>query len=112
MTANDMFLQVRHILENCPEITDITSRKRACLKTLEITVENSNSLLSNVPGVVRLKTVTTDMAGNCLVTLMKAEDAAGRLHDLVAVQFGAEDKTVCTTVSEVMIRYARQRLLS
>ena len=112
MTANDMFLLVRHIMKNHPEITEITSRKSACLETLDVTVENSNPLLFNVPGVVGLKTGTTDMAGNCLVTLMRAEDAYGRLHDLVAVQFGAEDKTVCTSVSEVLIRYARQRLLS
>ena len=111
MTANDMFILVRHIMKNDPEITAITSRKGAFLKTLDTTVENSNPLLYNVPGVVGLKTGTTDMARNCLVTLMKAEDADGERHDLVAVQFGAEDKTVCTSVSEVLIRYARQRLL-
>ena len=112
MTANDMFILVRHIMKNYPEITDITSRRSVCLKTLDITVDNSNPLLYNVPGVVGLKTGTTDMARNCLVVLMKAEDANGEQHDLVAVQFGAEDKTVRTSVSEVLIRYARQRLLS
>ena len=98
--------------KNYPEITDITSRRSVCLTTLDITVDNSNPLLYNVPGVVGLKTGTTDMAQNCLVVLMKAEDANGEQHDLVAVQFGAEDKTVRTSVSEVLIRYARQRLLS
>ena len=112
MTANDMFILVRHIIKNYPEITEITSRKSACLETLDITVVNSNPLLFNVPGVVGLKTGTTDMARNCLVVLMKAEDADGRQHDLAAVQFGAEDKTVRISASEVLIRYARQRLLS
>lgn len=111
MTANDMFLLVRYLMETYPEITGITSRKTAYLKTLDITVRNTNALLYNVPGVIGLKTGTTDMARNCLVALMEAEDSKGKQHYLVAVQFGAEDETVRTSVTEELIRYAKQRLM-
>ena len=112
MTANDMFLIVRYIVKNCPEITEFTSTKRIQLDTLGVSVSNTNPLLYNVPDVVGLKTGTTDMARNCLVVLMRAEDSNKAVHNLVAIQFGAEDETVRITLSELLIRYARQRLLS
>ncbi|MBO4394214.1 MAG: hypothetical protein J5800_07720, partial [Spirochaetales bacterium] len=85
---------------------------RIQLDTLGVSVSNTNPLLYNVPDVVGLKTGTTDMARNCLVVLMRAEDSNKAVHNLVAIQFGAEDETVRITLSELLIRYARQRLLS
>ena len=112
MTANDMFLIVRYLLNTYPEVTEITSLKTIHLDNLGITVGNTNPLLFNEPDVVGLKTGTTDMARNCLVALMQAEDSNGKRHSLVAIQFGAEDETVRITLSEQLIRYARQILLS
>ncbi|MBP5162646.1 MAG: hypothetical protein ILP16_06685, partial [Spirochaetales bacterium] len=112
MTANDMFLIVSYLLSTYPEITEITSQKSVHLENLGVTVGNTNPLLFNEPDVVGLKTGTTDMARNCLVALMRAEDSNGEIHNLVAIQFGAEDETVRITLSEQLIRYARQVLLS
>ncbi|MBO4424697.1 MAG: hypothetical protein J5768_04200, partial [Spirochaetales bacterium] len=95
-----------------PEITEITSQKSVHLENLGVTVGNTNPLLYNEPEVVGLKTGTTDMARNCLVALMRTEDINGKIHNLVAIQFGAEDETVRITLSEQLIRYARQVLLS
>ena len=110
MSANDMFLLVSHILRTYPEIRRITGMQSASLEGLRATVYNSNPLLYNVPGVVGLKTGTTNMSGSCLVCLAEAQDAAGETHQLVAVEFGAEDKTVRTTFTEELIRYGLQRL--
>lgn len=112
MTASDMFLIVRHIMETYPQITEITSVKNVHLDALDATVKNTNPLLYNVPEVVGLKTGTTDMARNCLVALMRTEGRDGKVHNLVAIQFGAEDENVRITFSEQLIRYAKQRLLS
>ena len=112
MTANDMFLIVSYLLSTYPEITEITSQKSVHLENLGVTVGNTNPLLFNEPDVVGLKTGTTDMARNCLVALMRTEDSNGEIHNLVAIQFGAEDETVRITLSEQLIRYARQVLLS
>lgn len=110
MSANDMFLLVSHILRTYPEITQITSLESVALERLGTTVYNSNPLLYNIPGVIGLKTGTTNRSGACLVCLMEAEDAAGEKHWLVAIEFGAEDKTVRTTFTEELIRYGLQRL--
>lgn len=110
MSALDMFKLVTYLLETYPEVTDITSMKSAVLESLDATVLNSNPLLYNLPGVVGLKTGTTNMSGACLVTLLETEDASGQPHALVAVEFGAEDSSVRTTLSEELLRYGLQRL--
>lgn len=110
MSANDMFLLVSHILKTYPEITGITSLPYAELPGLGTAVYNSNPLLYNLPGVVGLKTGTTNMSGACLVCLTEAADASGTPHRLVAIEFGAEDPTVRTTLTEELMRYGLQRL--
>lgn len=110
MSASDMFLLVSHILRTYPEITQITSRRYMELPGLRTTVGNSNSLLFNVPGVVGLKTGSTNLSGACLVCLAQAADAEGQEHPLVAIEFGAEDSTARTTFTEELIRYGMQRL--
>ena len=110
MTARDMFLLASHLLHSYPGITEITSLKNARLETLNASVDNSNPLLYNVPGVVGLKTGTTNMSGLCLVTAMEAADAQGTTHTLLALEFGAEDGAVRATFSEELLRYGLQRL--
>ena len=110
MTARDMFLLASHLLHSYPELTDLTSLKNARLETLNASVDNTNPLLYNVPGVVGLKTGTTNMSGLCLVTAMRAEDAQGQPHMLLALEFGAEDGSVRVTFSEQLLRYGLQRL--
>lgn len=110
MSANDMFLLVSYILRTYPEITQITSVQYMYLEGLQAGVGNSNPLVFNVPGVVGLKTGSTNMSGSCLVALAQAEDAEGETHSLVAIEFGAEDSTARTTFTEELIRYGMQRL--
>jgi len=52
------------------------------------------------------------MAGCCLVALMRTEDSNGEPHNLVVIQFGAEDSDSRITLSEILIRYAKQQLLA
>ncbi len=112
MSANDMFRLVCYLLRTYPEIMNITSLKYADLETLHTTVYNSNPLLFNLPDVVGLKTGTTNRSGSCLVAAMRVSDAEGNDHILVSAEFGAEDSTVRATLSEELLRYARQQLLS
>ena len=110
MSAVDMFALVRHILRTYPDITRITSLKSIVLETLGVTVSNSNPLVYNLPGVVGLKTGTTNMSGSCLVSAAESADADGQTHTLVAIEFGAEDSSIRTTLSEELLRYGIQRL--
>ena len=110
MSAYDMFELVRYLLATYPEVTRITSLKTVKLESFDVTIANTNTLLYNLPGVVGLKTGTTNMSGACLVTAMEARDANGEVHMLVSIEFGAEDSTVRTTLSEEMLRYGLQVL--
>ena len=67
---------------------------------------------NRIPGVIGLKTGTTHMAGDCVVGLLRAEDKSGVAHDVVVVQFGAEDETIRATLSEELIRYGKQKVES
>ena len=110
MTARDMFQIVSYLLRTYPEVTNITALKVADLESLRTTVYNTNPLLFNLPGVVGLKTGTTNMSGSCLVTAMTVQDAEGQTHMLSSVVFGAEDSATRNTLSEELLRYGMQCL--
>ena len=110
MSADDMFRLSCYLLRSYPEVTQITALKTAQLESLKTAVYNTNTLLYNLPGVVGLKTGTTNMSGSCLVTAMEAPDAHGQTHMLVSVVFGAEDSGARNTLSEELLRYGLQCL--
>ena len=110
MSAHDMFDLVCYLLRSYPEVTRITALKVADIPSLKTTVYNTNPLLFNLPGVVGLKTGTTNMSGSCLVTAMEAADEQGQMHMLVSIVFGAEDSASRNTLSEELLRYGMQCL--
>jgi D-alanyl-D-alanine carboxypeptidase len=110
MSANDMFKLVCYLLRTYPDVTRITSRKSAELPSLHTSVANTNSLLYNLPGVVGLKTGTTNRSGSCLVAAMEVTDSEGNAHTLVSIEYGAEDSATRTTLSEELLRYGLQCL--
>ena len=105
MSAEDMFRLVSYLLKVYPQITDITSLKSATLESLKVEVKNTNPLLHNMTGVTGLKTGTTNKAGACLVTSLKADDG-NMEHDLVVIVLGTEDSVERGRVSELLARYA------
>lgn len=109
MSADDMFTMMSHLLDDYPEIYDITSIKETRFDTLEYVygekVKNLNYLLYNIPEVKGLKTGTTNRAGCCLVTAMPVEKD-GVTHNLIVVLFGAETSASRIRISEVAARYA------
>lgn len=107
MSAEDMFKLCMHILNVYPQITEITSKKEYPMTSFHMDIKTTNALLYNEPEVIGLKTGTTNMAGSCLVSVMRTADDAGNPHDLVAVVLGAEDNTVRFTSSEILLRYAK-----
>lgn len=110
MSAQDMFLLVKHILDNYPQIRDITSMKTANLPSFSRDVKNTNPLLYNLPEVFGLKTGTTVMSGACLVAAMDVVTPEGETQQLVAMEFGAEDSLVRATLCQELLLYARQRV--
>lgn len=105
MSAEDMFRLVSYLLRVYPQITDITSLETAELESLELEVRNTNPLLRNLPEATGLKTGTTNKAGACLVTSLRADDGAAE-HDLAVIVFGTEDSVERGRVSGLLARYA------
>ena len=109
MSGYDMFRMCAHILNNYPQVKEITSLKTARMDTLKRDLKNTNALLYNMDEVNGLKTGTTDKSGACLITSLTV-NADGSDHDLVVVALGAENSQARLRVSELMARYGKNVL--
>jgi len=110
MSAEDMFKLSAYILKNYPEVSEIATTRKYTLQSLtHQQIKNTNALLYNMDNVTGLKTGTTNKAGCCLVTSLKAsKDSVD--HDLVVVLFGAESTQDRFRVSELLGIYAEDVL--
>ena len=109
MTARNMFTLVSNLVEDYPEIIDITSSLVENLDTLGYVSKNTNALLYNMDGVKGLKTGTTNKSGACLVTLLP-QDKDGITNNLICVLFGAEGELDRAMVAELGLRIAVDKL--
>lgn len=112
MSARSMFILVQHILKTYPQIKELTSTKSFYLEDLSREVRNTNPLLYNLNDCFGLKTGTTIKSGACLVSGMYAMDAEGNKHEIIAMEFGAEDSTVRVSLSQELLLYGRDMLKS
>lgn len=110
MSAEDLFKLCSYILENFPQIKEVTSMRTAPITALGMDVKNTNALLYNMPEVNGLKTGTTDSAGACLVTSLTVNDGTSN-HDLVVILLGGENTRVRFTTSELLAYYAKNVVL-
>ncbi len=110
MSSHDMFRLASHILNNYPEIKDITSIKEMDLEVLQKEAHNTNPVLYNMPEVTGLKTGTTNKSGACLVTSLEVNDGSVN-HDIVVVLLGAEGSPDRGRVSELLARYGKAVVL-
>jgi len=105
MSARDMFKLSAFILQNYPQITDITDLDFCTMPTLSYTTANSNPLVFNMPEVDGLKTGSTNRAGYCLVASMPLT-VNGETHELLAVVLGAENAADRGQAAEILLRAA------
>lgn len=108
MSAYDMFRLCAYLLENQPQITEITARQYSTMKTLRYSTSNTNTLVFNLPGVTGLKTGSTNRAGSC-VTVSMPVTRNGETHDLVLVVLGAETAELRGQAAEILLRWALSR---
>ena len=107
MSAADLFLLTQLILQQYPEITEITSTTLAHMPSRnDYWTANSNPLVYNMTGITGLKTGSTDRAGYCLVATMPVQKD-GQTHNVVLVLLGAETAAVRGQAAEILLRYAR-----
>lgn len=106
MNTRDMFTLCSTILNNYPEVKQVTSLRKYDLEALNLEVKNTNALLYNMNEVNGLKTGTTTKSGACLVASLTVSD--GQMdHDLVIVLLGAEGSQDRIRVAELMAHYAK-----
>ncbi|MBQ9664408.1 MAG: D-alanyl-D-alanine carboxypeptidase [Oscillospiraceae bacterium] len=107
MSAADLYLLTQLIIQQYPEITEITSTTLAHFPDLnDYWTANSNPLIYNMEGVTGLKTGSTNKAGYCLVATMPVA-AGDEAHNIVLVLLGAESADIRGQASEILMRYAR-----
>lgn len=110
MSAEDLFKLSSYIVNNFPQVKEVTDMTEAALKEIGLDVKNTNALLYNMPEVNGLKTGTTDRAGACLVTSLTVNDS-NMDHDLIVILLGGENTRVRFTTSELMAYYAKNVVL-
>ena len=106
MSAMDLFRLSAYLLENFPEITEITEKQFVHMEKLGFTTANSNPLVFNMPGVNGLKTGSTNRAGYCVVASLPVT-VGEETHTLVAVVLGAETADVRGQCAEILLRAAK-----
>lgn len=109
MTARDMFILSSKLVEQYPQVLEITSTLKVGLPTLHFESKNTNPLVYNMEGVKGLKTGTTNKSGACLVVCLPQEKD-GEVHNLISVLFGAEGDYDRGTVAELATRIAKDEL--
>ena len=105
MSARDMFTMSAYLLNEYPEVLEVTSIKETNLPNLGLEIKNSNGLLYNLPETKGLKTGTTNKSGACLVSCIPMIKD-GETHNLVVVLLGAENGVERVRISEICGRYA------
>ncbi len=106
MSAMDMFSLCSLLLKEQRQITAITARQYASLKTLKYSTSNTNPLVFNLSGVSGLKTGSTNRAGFCVAVSMPVTREA-QTHDVVLVLLGAETAELRGQAAEILLRWAR-----
>lgn len=106
--ASDMCILSSYIVNNYPQLLEISSSSRIGLESIGQVVQNTNSCMYNIPEMVGLKTGTTNRAGACLITASKVQLADGE-HIVITVLLGAESSYDRTRITEMLARYAMDR---
>lgn len=106
MTVREIEELSRYILENYPEVLEITDKRSIEISTRKYK-ENTNPLLRDMPLVDGLKTGYTDGAGYCLVSTMivpKDEDNARDIR-LIGIIMGTKTEKERKEKSEALLQY-------
>ena len=106
MSAEDLFTLCRAVLDECPQITAITSQRYGEMPTLKYVTANSNAVVFNLAGCSGLKTGSTNKAGSCLAATLPVT-VKGETHTAVAIVLGAETAQGRNQAVEILLRYAR-----
>ncbi len=106
MSAKDIFILARHILNTYPEILNITSQKKIEIPERRYTKESTNPLLNVFNQIDGLKTGYTTEAGYCLVSTAKIDNKLNsKPFRLIGIVMGADSKKDRKNKSTELIKW-------
>ncbi len=88
MSTRDIFAMSQYLIKEYPEVLELSSQTQLIMPEREFEQNNTNDLLTTMPGVDGFKTGFTDKAGYCLVSTFK-NDLKEYNNRLIAVVMGA-----------------------
>lgn len=107
MSANDLFKLSAYLLNEYPDVTDITIQKEFAMPERNFIRSATNPLLDEMEGVDGLKTGYTDKAGLCLVSTLPYKDQEDSNKDrrIIAVLMGAQNHDDRISKSKELLEY-------
>ncbi len=104
MSPKDIFTLARYIIDNYPEVVEISSKEELVMEERNFSQKNTNDLVGSLAGVDGLKTGYTDKAGYCLVSTAKScyRDSDCRI---IAIVMNAKSVNHRSNVSRELIEY-------
>lgn len=107
MTTEELFRLSKYIIENYPDIIEISSLKAVSDADRNFFQWNSNPLIPKIKEVDGLKTGFTNRAGFCHVATFKEEEKKGERDELrlISIVMGAKDINTRNKMSEMLVRY-------
>lgn len=113
MTIKEINILTRYILDEYPEILEITDKEYIEINPRKYE-ENTNPLLKGMPLVDGIKTGNTNAAGLCLVSSIKLPKDKNRDKEmrLIAITMGAETKEERKEKSRELLEYGMKNFNS
>lgn len=107
MTTRELFELSKYIVENYPEILEISKLKAVSNADRDFFQWNSNPLIPKIKQVDGLKTGFTNRAGYCHVSTFKEQAKKGVRDELrlISIVMGADDIQTRNKMSERLVKY-------
>lgn len=107
MTTEELFELANYIINNYPEVIEITKLRAIGMAERDFFHWNSNPLIPKIKEVDGLKTGFTNKAGYCHIATFIKEAEKGEEDDLrlISIVMGADDLKQRNKTSETLVRY-------
>lgn len=107
MTTNELFQLSNYIINNYPDVIEISKLQAISRSDRDFFQWNSNPLIPKIKEVDGLKTGFTNKAGYCHVSTFIQEGKKGETEDLrlIGIVMGAKELVGRNRMSEILVRY-------
>ena len=107
MTTKEIFQLSKYIIENYPEILQVSKKQAIEVVSRDFFQNNTNPLLREISEVDGLKTGFTNKAGYCYVSTFNMEGKADNTEDLrlISIVMGAKGLKERNDMARILVQY-------